>query len=200
MVSYTEKHLSSAFSRHAPNRPVLQRAFCGTGPNLYKKLLPSFSSFSPTVTSLVSSSSSPNTMLQYMEPMYELMARQQFLLESQQQNQDKQKEVESGQQNSIVSQQSALIKDMFSSFEGSFKTMMEAMTSMMTANSMALQNAATQNLQNMQPKQVDKPKTPAVFTKAVPIVRARKARTANDPVLHVQLDPDTGKISRQSTE
>ena len=119
----------------------------------------------------------------------EIMARQQALLEQQQKNQHEQQKNQILQQGTVFGEQNALIKDMLSSFETSFKNVLDTMSSMITVNN----NAIMESQNHPRRRATD---VPEVFTKAVPIVRARKERAENDPI-HVQVNPETGQLSRQ---
>ena len=119
----------------------------------------------------------------------EIMARQQSLLEQQQKNQYEQQKDQLTQQGTVFGEQNALIKEMLASFEASFKNVLDTMSSMMSPNN----EEVVKNQNHPRRRSTD---VPEVFTKAVPIVRARKERAENDPI-HVQVNPETGQLSRQ---
>ena len=114
-----------------------------------------------------------------------MMAHQQCIIEQQQKNQQE-------QSSTVLAEQSTLIKEMFFSFESSFKSMLGAMSSMMETNNKLVVNSQRKHPQRRASD------TPEVFTKAVPISQERRNKVVNAPI-HVGIDPDTGKISRQSS-
>ncbi len=121
---------------------------------------------------------------QFIAPMYDMMAHQQHIIEQQQKSQQE-------QSSSVLAEQNTLIKEMFSSFESSFKSMLEAMSGMMATNNKLM--IESQKVSHPRRRASD---TPEIFTKAVPLSQIQPQKAANEPI-HVGIDPETGKISRQ---
>ena len=187
-MGYTEKYLTSSFSRSAPNRVALRRVF-GSSHFPMHRYMPAAPHFSTDGGRGLQSEQQAyyggHAMEQYIAPMYDMMAHQQCIIEQQQKNQQE-------QSSTVLAEQNTLIKEMFFSFESSFKSMLGAMSSMMETN-----NKLVVNSQRNHPKRRASD-TPEVFTKAVPVSQERRNKVANAPI-HVGIDPDTGKISRQSS-
>ena len=164
-LGYERGLLVSEFSRFASG--FANNSYGNTVP--VHKFMPSSPHFSSGMSGVVNGRS-VQSLPYYLQPMYELMERQQEIFYHQQQAYQGQQKEAQNQISKMSGEQSALMRDMFSSFEGSFKTMMDTMLSMMAMNN---------------PKMSE-------FRNATP------ANDATSDTIKVKVDPVSGKITRVS--
>ena len=167
-ASYGECELGRVFSRYAAPTGNLEGVGNVASIHHYMPMSPHFSSGIPSAHVPPQRTS----FSQYFDPIYQIMLVQQQQLQEQQRSQKL-------QQSEIFDAQNKLIRDMFSSFESSFKAMMDAMVQMNdTHRQDLLNNTAAQGVSE---------------------AMASPVKPTNSPI-QVKLDPVSKKIIRIAEE
>ncbi len=202
-LQYLDADLGREFSRYAdPKRMVVG---FGAVASTYR-----FAPYVPTFSAGTPQTHAPTynrrSFEDYFNPLYEVMAVQQQQLQVQQAAQEKQQETQQNQHTQILEAQSALIRDMFSSFESSFKSMMDAMVQMSVSGNTP--GGALANIKN--DALFQKPihassmnhKKPKYIVPSKPNYKklASKSPAANNNPIQIAVDPDTRQIARVSGE
>jgi hypothetical protein len=200
-LQYLDADLGREFSRFADPKRIVTGFGAVASAHKFAPYVPTFSAGTPqTHTPTYNRRSFED----YINPLYEVMAAQQQQLQAQQDAQEKQQESQKNQHTEIFEAQNALIRDMFSSFESSFKSMMDAMIKMSETGKPP--GGTFEDMKNDASfqKPINAPainhKKPKYAVPSAPNYKklAPKSPAANNNPIQIAVDPDTRKITRVS--